>query len=235
MRRSCVKSFREARQLARSAECVWLPPVLETLRKRFPAIKISRSRLFAWERAYNRPADIVKLIDSRGGNRRNVDSVEAWKAFRDLYLDQRQPALKRCWQAVMALAKESGWRWCGLRSCELQLNVRIPIETQLYHREPHRHRTTLRPFIAQNPESWSAGECWVGDHKQLDLWCAFNGSIIRPWLTTWIDWRTRRLTGWTLSDSPNSTTTLAALRHGLVDSRNHGGPADVWDRQWERL
>jgi len=52
--------------------------------------------------------------------------------------------------------------------------------------------------------------------------------MIRPWLTAWLDWRTRRCTGRVLSPLPNSSTILAAMRHGLLDDANMGGPAIVW-------
>src|SRR5690606_657111 len=71
-------------------------------------------------------------------------------------------------------------------------------------------------------------QCWVGDHAQLDLVCRFGVKLIRPWITIWQDWRTRRVVGWCLSESPDSTTLLAALRMGLLAPANFGGPDLVW-------
>lgn len=85
-----------------------------------------------------------------------------------------------------------------------------------------------RIWFFSTAEAAAAGELWIGDHKELDLICRFEGRLIRPWLTTWMDWRTRRVVGWALTDSPNSTTILAALRHGLLDDANFGGPDAVW-------
>ena len=108
------------------------------------------------------------------------------------------------------------------------MDKRIDPETQVQHRQPAVYRHQMEPTIEQNPEAWKAGECWIGDHKQCDLWCLYGEKLVRPWLTTWMDWRTRRIAGYVLSDNPNSSTILAALRHGLMDERNMGGPGVVW-------
>lgn len=43
-----------------------------------------------------------------------------------------------------------------------------------------------------------------------------------------MDWRTRRIVGWQLSDGPNAQTILSAFRMGMLDEANHGGPGIVW-------
>lgn len=227
-RRACVQVWNDAR-------CNWngsteqiLARVLPALREKFPAIRISRSRLYAWSKLYRRPADTVKLIDPRGGNRRGRASEAAWSAFKDLYLHANRPSLHRCWSEVNRLAKQSGWTWVSEKACRSQLNERITREQQTYHREPETWRTQLAPFIPQDPEAWRAGEVWISDHKQLDLICTFAGQKIRPWVTAWMDWRTRKVVGFVMSDNPNSSTILAALRHGLKDESNFGGPRRIW-------
>lgn len=226
-RRECVLSFRLARSAAAGPVADWLPGLIAELREKFPALRVSRSHLYRWDQAYVRPADLVELVDGRGGNRRGHDSAEAWDAFKDLYCDDKRRTLRSCWEAVAALAAENGWTWCSRKSCYAQLDARIPPQLRTATRTPARYRKQLQPTIAQDPEAWPAGERWVSDHKQLDLWCRFGETLLRPWLTTWQDWRTRRICGWVLSDQPNSHTIRAALHHGLADPRNFGGPAEV--------
>lgn len=238
-KRACVHAFRDAKRDWPGTVKEWMPRLIAQLRERFGrsdaldnrkcgGLHISKSSLYQWDQLYRRPADLVKLIDNRGGDHREGADEAAWSMFRDFFLHQNRLSIRQCWQLVSEAAKESGWRWCSLDSCRRQLDTRIPPEIQLKHREPRKWRQTMRPYIAQDPESWAAGECWVGDHKQLDLICRFGDALIRPWLTSWRDWRTRRVCGWVLSSSPNSTTILGALRHGLKDERNFGGPRAVW-------
>ncbi len=227
-RRACVERLREARKSWPGYMRDWMPRLLEQLAASFPELKISRSQLYGWDLKYSRPSELVKLIDTRGGNTRGQSDPAAWSAFKDLFLHENQPSVKFCWQRVAELAKENRWKWVGLKACHAQLNDRIPPEVQVRNRQPAVWRSQLRPTIGQDPESWQANQCWIGDHKQLDLWCTWRDTLIRPWLTTWLDWRTRRVSGWVLSDNPNSSTILAALRHGLLDPRNLGGPQAVW-------
>ena len=227
-RRVCLEELRKARREWPGKMKDWLPGLAETLRLKFPELPITVAQLYAWDQLYRRPADLVRLVDRRGGDRRSQGSPQAWKAFADLFLHESRPYVKQCWQEVGRIAACNGWKWCTLKSCHAQLDNRIPHETQIQHRQPVLYRTAMQPSIEQQPEAWNAGECWVGDHKQLDLWCSYGDTIVRPWLTTWMDWRTRRVAGWVLSDNPNSSTILAALRHGIQDERNFGGPGVVW-------
>lgn len=229
-RRACVLALRELRRNAIGTLKDELPSLCVELAKRFDLKSLSPRALYKWDRLYRCPADLAKLVDLRGGDRRGDDDPAAWQEFRRLFLHANAPSIKACWREVQHLAKLEGWKWCGLDSCKKQLDNRIAPEVQALHREPAKWRQHLAPTIAQDPEAWGAGECWVSDHKQLDVWCRFGGEIIRPWLTTWMCWRTRRICGWVLTDNPNSTTILAALRHGLIEHRdkNFGGPSHVW-------
>jgi transposase InsO family protein len=227
-RRACVEAFTSACADGRGSIGSGLSALIESLRAAYPQLHVSRSGLYGWAKLYRRPADLLKLIDFRGGNRIATASAEAWSAFRDLYLHENRPSLRQCHEATARLATENGWRWLGLAACRAQFSQHVTAEEAALHREPALWRQSLSPFIAQDPEAWRAGETSIGDHKQLDIICRFQGTLIRPWLTTWMDWRTRKVTGWALSDCPNSTTILAALRHALKDESNMGGPANIY-------
>jgi transposase InsO family protein len=227
-RRACVERFREARRTRREPLKQWLPALLAELAAAFPDVRISRSGLYGWHEAYAGPGDTLKLVDARGGDRRSTSSDAAWQFFRGLFLHQNQPTVAQCWEMTRDEAAAKGWGWCSLARCRAQLDRRIDPQQQARHRTPALYRTRLAPYIEQDPEKWAAGETWLSDDKQLDLVCRFEGRHVRPWLTTWMDWRTRRVTGWVLSDNPNSGTILAALRQGLLDERNFGGPDTIW-------
>lgn len=225
---ACVKRFRQAKRDDRRPVKQWLGELLDRLGAEFPDLPLSRSHLYRWDATYHGPADTVKLIDARGGDRKSVSAAAAWAYFRDLYLHQNQPTVAQCWQTVRDRAAAEGWGWCSLGRCREQLDRRIPPQVQARHRDPGLYRRQLAPFIEQRAEAADAGQMWIGDDKQLDLVCRFQGQLIRPWMSVWMDWRTRRVGGWILTGSPNSTTILAALRHGLKDPANFGGPEMVW-------
>ncbi len=70
---------------------------------------------------------------------------------------------------------------------------------------------------------------WVGDHAQMDFFVRVPGKkgSVRPWITAWLDWRTRRIVGYHLSLGPNSSTILSAFRRAMLDPVNRGGPGHV--------
>jgi putative transposase len=75
------------------------------------------------------------------------------------------------------------------------------------HAEPKIHRDYL---------DLAVGEMWVGDHRELDLFVLDGGKVFRPWLTAWLDLRSRTLVGWHLDLIPNAYTIALALRQGVL-------------------
>ena len=206
----------------------WLPALIAELQQRFPDLRIKRSSLYAWHNAYARPADLEKLIDDRGGDRRSQGDPAAWAKFKDFFLDPRQPSVKQCWEAVREMAQEQGWTWCTLASCHNQLNTKIAPEQQLHYREPEKWKQQMQPTIEQDPDGWRAGECWTADHHVMNLWVRSGNQVLRPWITAIMDNRTRRVVGWVMADSPNTWTIIQAMKKALKDPANMGGPDVFW-------
>lgn len=68
-------------------------------------------------------------------------------------------------------------------------------------------------------------QVWEGDHHKLDVFIAYQGRAVRPWITAWEDIASRTITGWTLAIQANGRTIGLALRHGILEK-----PMPVWDR-----
>jgi transposase InsO family protein len=204
-----------------------LPPLIAKMQADFPDLKISRSTLYAWHKKCKFACRVAVLVDGRGGGTPSADPG-VWSFFADFYLHENQPSIRQAWKAARRFAAENNLQWCSYSTCQSTLDQHIPPEKQARLRTPARYRQSLSPYIKQEPESWPAGKLWIGDHHQLNLICRWGKSIIRPWITVWMDWRTRKICGWVLTDNPNSSTVLGALRHGLMDKSNFGGPSDIW-------
>lgn len=226
-RKACVDALRAARQTRPGAMKDWIDSLVSELRMNYTSISVSRPAVYRWDALYQTPADFIKLIDNRGGDQKSQGDPTCWDYFKRLYLDGRCPSLAECWRQTDLWATENGANWCSKRTCARRLDDQIPPERQMYFREPTRWGIAYKPATKQDSERFAAGRCWVGDHTQLDFWVRSGRSVIRPWLTAWQDWRTRKIVGWVLSESPNSDTILCAFRAGMLDQANMGGPSEL--------
>jgi len=69
-------------------------------------------------------------------------------------------------------------------------------------------------------------EVVVGDQYQFDVvveW--FDGSLVRPWLSAWMDGRTRKVLGWTISVTPDGRSVVDSLRKVIV---RYGVPVFIY-------
>ncbi|MEM6551783.1 MAG: DNA-binding domain-containing protein [Planctomycetota bacterium] len=231
MRAACVKEFRLYRRDARGTQKQWWPVLQRKLMASYPDLgKITLRSLRRRDKDYQSRSDITKLVDGRGRSRDGQEDPRAWDFFREQFLDAREPSKHSCWERTQDEAKRQGWVWCSYDACRKKIDDIIPPELQAQVRTPEVYRNAFRGFLEQDPEAYEAGERWDGDHSQLDFftWHEGLGKAIRPWLTLWLDWRSRRVVGWCLGPSPNSTTILAAFKMGMLDDANLGGPDVVW-------
>jgi transposase InsO family protein len=60
-------------------------------------------------------------------------------------------------------------------------------------------------------------EWGVGDHHLFDFVIKHQGRIFRPWLTMFMDMRTRQITGWHIDIIPNTLTILRAYSMNVAD------------------
>lgn len=172
------------------------------------------------------------FIDRRGGDQRSSEATgrgchpEAWAEFERVYLHRNQWHIAKAWRHVQALAKANGWQWPGLRHVTRMCRKRIEPSRECFAR--HGEEIWQAKFgykIQQDPNAWPAGDLWVSDHVELDF---FVGRCIggqwfaaRPQMTSWFDWRTRKILGWWIDWTPNSDTIRYALHHAI---KREGGP-----------
>jgi len=232
----CVELYRQAKATRPGSISSWVDAFAdnlartegEKLERYGVSFNVSPRSLRRWDRDYHGPADAHKLADQRGGDQKSKGDPKAWEYFRAIYLDQRKPSKKTCWKRTKQWAAAEGVSWCSYASLLRLIDKRITVEEQIKDRDPKRWRSQFAAYIEQDPERYAAGQCWVGDHRPLDLLCRIGRRIFRPFVTTWQDWRTRKIVGWAITDNPNSSTILAALRMGILEPSNMGGPSVVY-------
>ena len=175
-----------------------------------------------------RKEGLVGLVDSRGKTRgKDVISDDAFEMFKSLYLDQRRPSVKTCWQNVRFVNSDQGRRWQipSLRSMCRISKQKIPYFAEVLHREGiAAYEAKCAPFVETDPDSIAPGSVWVGDHHQFNCWIRHRGQWLRPWLTGWEDMRSRCIVGRDINVNPNQSTIMLAAKRGM---EKYGPPDSV--------
>lgn len=198
---------------------------------------VSLSQLYEWDRIAPASDHVTgvaaALLDRRRGPLETTSaSPDAWALFEELYLTPQQWSISKCHRQVAAAARVKGWSWPGIRQVTRLVADRIPPTTRDFHRLgagewAKKHQAPYE----QDPEAFSAGECWEADHSNLDFFVRVlrGGKWVaaRPWLTAWFDRRTRLAVGWRLSMEHDSYSIRLALIDAL-GANGHSAPRYAW-------
>jgi transposase InsO family protein len=93
----------------------------------------------------------------------------------------------------------------------------IPRPTLILGREvPDAYRNQCEPYLERDYAEIPVMGMWVSDHMQFDQIRRHRGGHIRPWVTAWMDVRSRLRVGWCVCEKPSQDSTLAALAMGIL-------------------
>lgn len=179
-----------------------------------------------------------ELLDRRGGNRAQGFDDAAWDYFQALYLRDNRFSIAACHKDTAAKARAEGWTWIKLSRCQQLVKERIAPSLRKLARDGEEAwaRDHMPPMV-QDPDAWQTGQAWETDHMQFDLYCRrFQTSgweSDRPWLTTFIDRRSRKVMGWHVGWNHNSDSIRAALHHALSREGNHPPEFVIMDNGWD--
>lgn len=193
---------------------------------------LSRATLYGWRARY-RQGGAAALADARGLS--NVKSEILNPLTTDPFLDLvkrlwlhvNKPSLKSCYVTACYEASRSGWPTPPSYGSVHRFVQRIPRPVVDKYRNGEKAFTDKSAvFVQRDYSALHTNESWCGDHHQFDVICQHEGELLRPWLTAWMDERSRKLIGWRIfAHSPNSDTILLALKDGMAE---HGVPREVY-------
>lgn len=82
------------------------------------------------------------------------------------------------------------------------------------------------PYMMRMYDELEANECWIADNHTFDIQSYDDEEKIhRLYLTAFLDTKTGVLTGWNVTDSPDSQSTILALRYGIM---RFGAPKSIY-------
>ncbi len=189
---------------------------------------IGKRSLQRWIGNY-RDQGIKGLIDTWGNGKFISDSItiEAWEIFKSMYLTQQRLSIKQCWQNICFINtdEKKGWKIPVLKFMYKFVDRHIPLFVRVLGREGMAaYEAKCAPYIEMDPDSIAPGQVFVGDHHQFNCWVRYHNKWIRPWVTAWMDMRSRAIVGSHISASPNQTTILLAMKRAI---EKYGPPESV--------
>lgn len=189
---------------------------------------VSNRSLERWISSW-RKQGLVGLVDGRGGGKfaSQMISPEAFERFSSMYLDSSQLSLKTCWQNINQINRQEqkSWKIPSLGQMYRVVDGMMPLPVIILHREGlAAYEAKCAPYIQSDPDSVLPGQIWVGDHHQLNCWIRHRGRWVRPWITAWLDMRSRCVVGFHISVNPNQTTILLATKRSI---ERYGPPDSV--------
>lgn len=188
-------------------------------------IAIARATLFSWHVAY-RADGLAGLADRRGNRSAAAGESPFLEQVKTFYLSPQQPSKRACWTMASMKARECGWAIKEYRTACRYLDALPAAVVTKFRKGEDAYVATCEPSIERDYSTLHSNEQWVGDHHQFDVMVNDGGKIVRPWLTAWMDMRSRKILGWCIyGHDPNQNSILSALRGGCME---HGVPKSVY-------
>lgn len=126
------------------------------------------------------------------------------------------------WRELKKRLQGSGESVPSLSSLRRWLAAHVPEGVSNYHRQGPRtfNARSLQPVI-RTYDGIDVGQWWSGDHRAFDFEVIdpTGGGLVRPWVTMFLDIKSRCPIGWSISVAPSSRTIAEAFIHGVRPKR----------------
>lgn len=180
---------------------------------------VSRSTLYKWDADF-REHGVNGLLpaETRYGKRGSYKmDPEAYDYLLALYLNNRKRNAAYCYKLLKDAAQVNGWQIPGLRSVQRMI-ADLPESVKMAARE---HGKTVYdkclPYTDRDTGKILSNQVWVGDHFRCDFFVKDRGKWIRPWITAWLDMRSRRFMGWKVCATPSTGTIIDSFARIALD------------------
>ena len=192
---------------------------IEMAQIRYPDIKINRRILYRKDKAMRENGNIA-LVDGRGKHKAHAKKLtdEMWDIFEYYYLDQSRKTVKLCMTLTELNLKQMGREDLlplpSVTTFQRAVSS-IPIPYVKYFRFSEKQFIgECAPYIKRMYDDLESNDIWVADNHTFDIMVNKNDSPVRVYLTAFMDVRSRKITGWCVTDAPSSDATIYALKHG---------------------
>ncbi len=194
--------------------------------------RLSQRTLYLWQKAFRREGD-AGIVDGRMNSGRKGRGRCAFTAeVERRYLDLRQPSIQLCYDLAAKRFRrqfaEDGRSLPSYATVRRRLQALPPDVVTLKRGGAALFTDDAEPYISRDYSPLRSNEIWCSDHHEMDVMIVSPNGVghVRPWLTAWMDMRSRKIVGWVLrATDPNTETILAAFARGV---RSHGVPETAY-------
>ena len=195
------------------------------LRKAYLAehnISLSRDILYRKYKAY-KENDLQGLTENRGGWNKGNTSIppQVLECFTSLYLGEEQLPVADCYRLTCAWVNETCPEqlpfMASERTFRRQTDKIPPSVVKLFRYGEKACIDDCLPYIERLYDSIEANDVWVADNHTLDFITRTDDGEKnhRLYVTGILDAKTEVLVGWNITETPNSHSTVLALRHAI--------------------
>jgi len=156
-----------------------------------------------------------------GGQRQKAITSEIGAIIKDLYLKDSSPSIREVWETLI---KKYGVS-IPYSTLVRHINTTWTASQRMLFRDREEWNRKFSPYVRRDWSKVAVNEIWVGDQKQIDNPCLFRGRVIFPWITMFMDMRTRCYVGWIVTAIPDAWAVSQALVYGV---RKFGSPGTVY-------
>ena len=186
---------------------------------------VSQRTLYRWLRDVKEAGSVgtqaLAALAPRRGIKKSGAGVtlnaEERLLLKSFWLKNTQPTAAHAWRNLLLAYPHS--------RCTYALAVRFlhgipPAERDLYRLGRKRFEDLYLPYVEQNVLRYKSLDLVVSDHHVLDCVVLYRGRLVRPWITTFQDYRSGTIVGFFPTVKPSSLSIIAAyymccIRYGI--------------------
>ncbi|MDO5297738.1 MAG: transposase domain-containing protein, partial [bacterium] len=181
--------------------------------------KCSLSTLSRWRKLYSEGGKNALMTGYGKRKGQSIIEDDVFSVFYSVYAKEGKVSTKTAWIIARGYYTEHYEGECpSLGAFEYRLKHDPNISEQEIYFARHGASAYNRKYgyyIERDLSKLIAGQCAVGDHMQFDLMVKMpDGKVVRPWLTAWVDMKSRRFLGWCPHpEAPNSSHIFQSFYH----------------------
>lgn len=185
--------------------------------ERHPDQRVSYPTVYRWEQDFAK-GGLPALVPGHYTKKAPGLSIDPRVAqvFRRAWLSQGRPNVSTAMVVATAHAAELGVAVPSYTTFR-RLASELPKPIRVIARDGSKaYDDKCGDYIQIDRSSTPANHTWVSDHHQLDILCRDEtGRLVFPWVTVFMDERSRMWVGWCVHTNPCTDTILMAFARGV--------------------